>query len=178
MTIIVASTNPVKIQAVTNEFSKMFPTRKYAFEGISVPSSVSHQPRTNAETEKGALSRVENAKKERPNADYWVGIEGGVEENGRDMEAFAWVVIESKGGQVGKGRTGTFTLPPKVAELIRMGKELGEADDIVFGQSNSKQKMGAVGLLTGNVIDRTDYYTHAVILAFIRFKRYENISQD
>jgi non-canonical (house-cleaning) NTP pyrophosphatase len=57
-----------------------------------------------------------------------------------------------------------------VAELIRNGKELGEADDIVFGESNSKQKMGAVGLLTNNVIDRTEYYTHAVILALIRFK--------
>ena len=86
------------------------------------------------------------------------------------MEAFAWVVIESKVGLVGKGKTGTFILPPKVAELIKKGKELGEADDIVFGQSNSKQKMGAVGLLTNNVIDRTAYYTHAVILALIRFK--------
>jgi inosine/xanthosine triphosphatase len=113
---------------------------------------------------------VGNAKKARPNADFWVGIEGGVEENKKDMESFAWVVIQSKDGAVGKGRTGTFALPPKVAKLIRQGKELGEADDIVFGQKDSKQKMGAVGLLTGNVIDRTAYYTHAVILALIRFK--------
>jgi inosine/xanthosine triphosphatase len=178
-TIIVASTNPVKIAAVKNGFRKMFSDKKFNIEGISVSSSVSHQPRTNVETEKGAVSRVENAKKARPDADYWVGIEGGTSDlpAGRqacqktpDMEAFAWVVIESKEGQVGKGKTGTFLLPPKVAKLIHMGKELGEADDIVFGQTDSKQKMGAVGLLTNNVIDRTTYYTHAVILALIRFK--------
>jgi len=168
-TIIIASTNPVKIASVREGFDAMFAHEKYSFEGISALSSVSHQPRSDRETEKGALSRVRNAKKDRPDADYWVGIEGGVEESGKTMEAFAWVVIESKEGVVGKGKTGTFMLPPKVAELIRNGKELGEADDIVFGESNSKQKMGAVGLLTNNVIDRTAYYTHAVILALIRF---------
>ena len=183
-TIIIASTNPVKIVSVKNGFSKTFPNRKFRCEGISVSSCVSHQPMSNSETEKGAASRVKNAKIARPEADFWVGIEGGVEESSKQMdrvqrssakggaklEAFAWVAVESKDGQVGKGRTGTFILPPKVAALIRQGKELGEADDIVFGQTDSKKKIGAVGLLTGNVIDRTEYYTHAVILALIRFK--------
>lgn len=168
--IVIASTNPVKITSVKSGFQKMFPNNKFAVEGVAVSSGVSHQPMTNVETKKGALTRIENAKLERPNADYWVGIEGGVEDDEGVLEAFAWVVILSKGGEVGKGKTGTFLLPPKVAELIRKGKELGEADDIVFGLTNSKQKNGAVGLLTGNVIDRTAYYTHAVILALIRFK--------
>jgi non-canonical (house-cleaning) NTP pyrophosphatase len=85
------------------------------------------------------------------------------------MEAFAWVVVLA-GQKVGRGRTGTFFLPPRVAELVRAGKELGEADDIVFGRSNSKQENGAVGLLTGDVIDRAGFYEHAVILALIPFK--------
>jgi len=177
--VVIASTNPVKIQAVKNGFQAMFPDKKFHFYGVSVSSNVSHQPMSDIETEKGALSRVKNAKVERPDADFWVGIEGGVGEAffdaGKNMEAFAWVVIESRGGLVGKGKTGTFMLPPKVAELIRDGKELGEADDIVFGQSNSKQKMGAVGLLTNNVIDRTAYYTHAVILALIRFTSHNKV---
>ena len=64
----------------------------------------------------------------------------------------------------------SFYLPPQVAELVRQGVELGEADDIVFGQSNSKQASGAVGLLTGDVIDRAGLYEGAVILALIPFK--------
>jgi len=170
ITIIVASTNPVKIAAVKNGFQSMVQDQQFDVEGVPVSSKVSHQPMSNAETEKGAVSRVKNAKKACPDADFWVGIEGGVEDIDHQLEAFAWVVIEAKDGSVGKGKTGTFILPPKVADLIRQGKELGEADDIVFRQTNSKQKMGAVGLLTGGVIDRTDYYTHAVILALIRFK--------
>jgi non-canonical (house-cleaning) NTP pyrophosphatase len=54
--------------------------------------------------------------------------------------------------------------------LIEEGIELGEADDIVFGMTNSKQESGAVGLLSGDVITRTTYYEHAVVLALLPFK--------
>ncbi len=86
------------------------------------------------------------------------------------MEAFAWIVVKAKDGKLGKGRTGTFFLPPKIVALIKQGKELGEADNIAFGRTNSKQENGAVGILTDNVIDRTKYYTEAVVLALIPFK--------
>jgi non-canonical (house-cleaning) NTP pyrophosphatase len=48
--------------------------------------------------------------------------------------------------------------------------ELGAADDLYFGRSNSKQANGAIGLLTGDVLDRVRYYEQAVIMAFIPFK--------
>jgi inosine/xanthosine triphosphatase len=172
-TIIVASENPVKIAAVENGFRAMFSKEDITVSGVNVPSGVSHQPMTNAETEHGAQTRVANAKKAKPEGDFWVGIEGGVEESNTMMESFAWIVIQSKDGYVGKGKTGTFILPFQVADLIKGGKELGEADDIVFQQKNSKQQNGAVGILTGNVIDRTKYYTDAVILALIPFKHKE-----
>jgi non-canonical (house-cleaning) NTP pyrophosphatase len=85
------------------------------------------------------------------------------------MLAFAWIVVCTR-DRIGKGRSGAFSLPPAIAELVRQGKELGEADDLIFGQSNSKQVAGAVGLLTNNVIDRTQLYEHALILALIPFK--------
>ena len=85
------------------------------------------------------------------------------------MAASAWIVILHI-NTITKARTGAFFLPPKVTELINQGMELGEADDIVFGDSNSKQKGGAVGLLTNNVIDRTSFYVEAVILAAIPIK--------
>jgi non-canonical (house-cleaning) NTP pyrophosphatase len=66
-----------------------------------------------------------------------------------------------------------FFLPPEIAQLIRQGKELGEADDIVFGRQDSKRKNGAVGLLTGNVIDRLELYEGAVVLALAPFKNPE-----
>lgn len=164
--IVVASTNPVKIQAVENGFSKMFPGELFEIGSISVPSGVRDQPRSDAETLQGALNRTHNAAALVPDADYWVGVEGGIEDQEGDMAAFAWIVVKSR-DFIGKGRTGTFYLPPAVAELVRQGKELGEADDIVFDRSNSKQENGAVGILTGNVIDRARLYEQGVILALV-----------
>ena len=173
MKIVIASKNPVKINATLNGFKKMFPEATFEVEGISVSLDVSEQPRSDTETFTGALNRVNSASGEIRQSDFWVGIEGGIEEKGSDMEAFAWVVIKSKENKYGKGRTGTFFLPSKVAELIKQGKELGEADDLVFGRNNSKQENGAVGILTGDVLDRTKYYTEAVVLALIPFKNEE-----
>jgi inosine/xanthosine triphosphatase len=168
--VIVASQNPIKLQATLAGFQRMFPDEQFAVEGISVESGVSDQPSSDTETYQGAANRVENAHRATPEADFWVGLEGGIEVKNGDMESFAWMVVCGPHDLVGKGRTATFFLPPRVAELIKEGKELGEADDIVFGKTNSKQANGAVGLLTGDVIVRAGYYTEAVIFALIPFK--------
>jgi len=148
----------------------MFPDEEFTVEGVSVPSGVSDQPSSDDETYEGACNRVANARKQVPAADFWVGLEGGVQEKGADMESFAWMFVESAEGLTGKARTGTFFLPPQVAELIKQGKELGEADDIVFGKTNSKQANGAVGLLTDDCITRSNFYEIAITLALIPFK--------
>jgi inosine/xanthosine triphosphatase len=173
-TIIVASKNPVKIQAALSAFQKLFPGEQFQVASLSTPSGVNDQPSSDEETLAGALNRTLNAASAVGQADYWVGIEGGIEDGEQGMEAFAWIVVYGKNPAgslyAGKGRTGTFFLPPPVADLVRQGKELGEADDIIFKRSNSKQENGAVGLLTGNVIDRQQFYEQAVILALIPFK--------
>jgi inosine/xanthosine triphosphatase len=169
--IIVASHNPVKLQATLDGFQRMFPGEIFTVEGVSVSSGVSEQPSNDTETYQGALGRAKNARLAMPEADFWVGLEGGIEQkNTNEMESFAWMVVYGKDDRIGKARTGTFFLPPKVAELIQQGKELGEADDIVFGQTNSKQANGAIGLLTHDVVTRAAYYSEAIIFALIPFK--------
>ncbi len=121
--IVVASKNPVKINATLSGFQKMFPGETFEAEGVSVPSGVSDQPKNDAEIFRGAWNRADNASKAIPSADFWVGIEGGIEEKNREMESFAWIIIKGENGKFGKGRTGTFFLPPRVAELIRQGKD-------------------------------------------------------
>lgn len=168
--IIVASKNPVKINATRAAFEKMFPDEELTIEGVSVGSGVSDQPMTDDETFVGASNRAANAATAIPQADYWVGLEGGLEEKNGEMEAFAWMCVRSKDGRIGKGRSATLFLPSEVAKLVKQGKELGDADDIVFGKTNSKQANGAVGLLTGDVMTRSDSYEAAMILALIPFK--------
>eukprot|EP01116_Phalansterium_solitarium_P009780 TRINITY_DN24087_c0_g1_i1.p2 TRINITY_DN24087_c0_g1~~TRINITY_DN24087_c0_g1_i1.p2 ORF type:complete len:187 (-),score=67.82 TRINITY_DN24087_c0_g1_i1:219-779(-) len=167
--VIIASTNPVKVNCVRQGFEQAFPGRQFSFEGVSAPSGVPDQPMSDEETFRGALNRATNVKALRPQATFWVGVEGGlsVHEDG-EMHVFAWIVVLSN-DRSGKARTSAFVLPAKVAELIRQGYELGVADDIVFKSQNSKQAGGSVGFLTNNVVTRTSYYEQAVILALIPF---------
>ena len=163
--VIIASKNPVKINATKKAFEEVF-TDRFEFEGVSADSLVSDQPMSNDETLTGATNRLQNI--QHLKADYFVSIEGGVDLLDNNYEAFAWIIISDK-NKIGKAKTATFTLPLKISNLIKEGYELGDADDMVFKRSNSKQKNGAVGILTDNLINRTDYYSHAIILALIPF---------
>jgi inosine/xanthosine triphosphatase len=166
--VIVASSNPVKVRATQSGFELMFPRHVAHMEGLEVPSAVSSQPRTDSETLHGAEARTTRARESVPTADFWVGIEGGIDETVAGMAAYAWVVVESRDA-IGRARTGAFFLPEAVAQLVRDGVELGAADDLVFGHTDSKRKMGAVGLLTQGALDREALYAHAVALALIPF---------
>lgn len=146
----------------------MFPADQFEFIGVEVPSGVADQPMTDEETLQGAINRATNAQEVTPEADFWVGLEGGIHETDEGMIAFAWIVVKSD-QKIGKSRTSTFLLPPKVTELIHQGVELGHANDEVFGEKNSKHKGGAVGSLTGGVLDRTEYYVQPVLLALVPF---------
>lgn len=169
MKIVVASNNPVKIEAVRRGVQAMLGGDELVCEGVTIDSGVSDQPMSDRETFLGARQRSLRARQERPSADFWAGIEGGVEETPDGMIGFAWVVVLSK-TQIGQARTATFQVPPEIAALMRQGIEMGAADDLVFQRTNSKRQDGAVGILTGGVIDRTVYYAHAVTLALIPFK--------
>ena len=79
------------------------------------------------------------------------------------------VVIEQKTGYISKAQTSSFYLPPEIIKLLREGKELGEANDIVFKKHNSKHQTGAVGLLTNEIVTRSAYYEQALVLALIPF---------
>lgn len=166
--VVVGSLNPVKVQCVQDAFEAAFPGQKFAFRGVDAASGVSDQPMSDKETLFGAGGRATHARALAPSAQFWVGIEGGISDDGGQMEAFAWIVIVSE-KRTSRARTATFPIPEKVAKLVRSGVELGLADDQVFGRSNSKQQDGAVGLLTHGKITRRNYYSHAVLLALIPF---------
>jgi inosine/xanthosine triphosphatase len=166
--IVVGSRNPVKIACVRDAWQRLF-SEPVTVVGLAAQSSVSEQPMSDIETYQGAMHRATDAAQSQPEADFWVGVEGGVELWQGDMMAFAWIVVIDAFGNIGKARTASFELPQEVQKLVASGLELGLADDQVFGKQNSKQQSGAVGLLTHDIIDRQTYYAHAAMLAFIPF---------
>ncbi len=68
-------------------------------------------------------------------------------------------------------KSASFQLPRKVVKLMKeKNMELGDADDVVFGRSDSKRKDGTVGILTKGDIDRASYYEHALHMAMIPWR--------
>lgn len=166
--IIVASTNPVKINATKRAFEKVFPEESFVVKGYSIASGVSDQPKSDDETLQGATNRANTAQKKHPKADYWVGIEGGVDYHLNEMFTFAWIIVQSK-KRIGRSKTGTLLIAPKARKMVELGMELGGVDDVIFGKKNTKQERGSIGLLTNNLITRTDYYEQAIICALVPF---------
>lgn len=172
--VVVASMNPVKLKVVQVGFSQMFRGSPFTFTQVNARSGVAKQPLSDKETLQGALNRIRHAQKISPNADFYVGLEGGVEDVNGELREFAWIVVQGPEDVVGKAKAATFVAPPIFRHMVlREGKEIGDVCDIVFGEKNSKQNMGATGLLTNNAIDREEYYRHAVVLALVPFRHPE-----
>ncbi len=172
MKIVVASKNPVKVAASKRAFEDVFKQEVELFS-YDVPSGVGAQPKSDEESLRGALNRVENVKLLEPNADYYVGIEAGIEDTEEGMQSFSWQVVLG-GNRISKSKTQTIFLIEPLARLIRQGYELGHAIDKVFKQQNSKQKQGAVGIMTQGLVTREKLYYDAIVLALIDF----NIARD
>lgn len=169
MLVVVASHNPVKIAAVRQSFDAHFGVDTYELVSVSVESGVGDQPKSDTETRQGAENRANHAALERPEADYCVGLEGGVETVNDQLMAFAWMAVRNSAGRISEARTVTLPLPDEVRKLLEQGLELGDANDTVFGTVGSKLKGGAYGLLTKGQFTRESVYTEALTIALIPF---------
>ncbi len=169
MNIVVASHNPVKLEAARQAFSSRFPSANLELIPIDVESGVSEQPDGDEETRRGARNRVEEASRAYPDAEFWVGLEGGIATVDDQLMAFAWIAVRGRNGKIVDVKSVTLPLPPAVRELVASGLELGEANDQVFSTVNSKQRSGAYGLLTDGLYTRETIYSQTLIFALIPF---------
>lgn len=160
----VGSRNPVKLAAVRAVLSPLA-AEVLRVEGIAVASTVRDQPWGDEETIRGARARADAARAAL-DADLGVGLEGGVvEETGGALRTCAWAVIVDRDGRAGTGGSLAMPLPPTVAAALRGGAELGHAIDDLTRRSNTKHGEGAVGVLTGGLIDRQRAYEVLVTYA-------------
>lgn len=168
MKIAVGSKNPVKVEAVRLAFTAVWPEKEWEVVGIDVDSEVSNQPMSIGESITGARNRAKKALKAL-DADFGVGIEGGIYKAGGVYLDGGWMVIFDRQMRESIGASVQIPTPPAMMKLINEGKELGEACDIIFKKKNTKQSSGHFGLMTNDLITRTDGYKDGLIMALSRF---------
>ncbi|EFE97691.1 inosine/xanthosine triphosphatase [Serratia odorifera] len=162
--VVAATTNPAKIKAIQLAFDDTFGAGQCRIEPLDVASGVSLQPIGNAETRTGARQRVMEARQVRPEADFWVGVEAGIEDN----MTFAWMTIENPHTR-GESRSASLMLPETILQGIRAGRELGSEMADISGNAEVKRQGGAIGFFTDGRLSRTSVYQQALMLALVPF---------
>ena len=169
MKILVASKNPVKVDATKKAFEELFPSVSLVVEGVAVESGVSNQPMSRKEAISGAKNRARNAMEEY-DSDFAVGLEGGIYKVDEYYLDVGWVVVLDRNGIEGLASTIQMEVQTKLIEYIKKGHELGEAMDYFFNKTNTKQNLGHFGMLTNGYIFRTESFKVAVMSALVRFR--------
>lgn len=179
--IAVGSTRRPKVNAVT-EAAALFkglltPEKTLEIHGYEVESGVGHTPSSREELMRGARQRaealVERLRTTNDRADYFVGLEGGLDvaiENGTRrvlLESWAYVTDGTRGHF---GCSGSIEMPEALAEeVLSNGTELSVAIDRFEGAVGIRDAQGAWGVLSGNLISRQEAFRVAVVAAFAPF---------
>ncbi|KXI29686.1 inosine/xanthosine triphosphatase [Paraglaciecola hydrolytica] len=174
--LVVASLNPVKVNAAKQAFTQVFAINDVACVTVDAPSGVAEQPMSAEATRLGAINRLKYCQ-QYYQADYYVAIEGGVDMTQDGPVTFAYVVIANN-QHMSIGRSATLPLPLKVYRALQQGAELGPLMDSLFNTVNIKQRGGAIGLLTRGQANREGNYTQALILALAPFLHPDLYAQD
>jgi inosine/xanthosine triphosphatase len=167
--VVVASANPVKINAV-EEIIKLYSFLSYAqVIARPVPSLVSEQPLFFEEIVLGAKNRAENAFED---CDYSVGLESGLFKLPGSESTYMCICVCTiyDGEKHHLGLSCGFVLPPKIVSLIlNEGMNLGDAAYHSGLTTNPKlgSSEGAIGVLTKGRITRTEGIKHALTAALI-----------
>jgi inosine/xanthosine triphosphatase len=167
MIVAVGSSNPVKLNAAKMAFTKIFGNVNVI--STEVNSGVSHMPMSANETIRGAENRAKLSLEKNVSADFGVGMEGGVEDTEAGLMLCGYTVVVNRKGKIGVGGGTSIVLPKIIAMRVMDGEELGNVTDSIFEEDDTKKKYGAIGLLTNNIIGRTELFESFCIYALAPF---------
>ena len=170
MEVAVGSKRGPKVNATRAAFTDAFAPQTIMLLGFEVESGVSSHPVTAEETMLGAMNRVIAARHLQPGADFFVGIEGGLQlihlPNGEKsyFEA-SCVVIENSRGEQGLATSSGVQIRGKILEAILAGEELSLAMHRMHGLENLGSLNGFYGVASNDLVTRESSYYDAVVHA-------------
>ncbi|MFX1517897.1 MAG: inosine/xanthosine triphosphatase [Promethearchaeota archaeon] len=173
--VLVVSKNPVKMRAAQEAFSSFYENVNFSsIEFSEIDPTDIHlkaQPFGEKETYETSRWRVISARNQKQGFDFYVGIEGGIVLTVQKSSRIIVYSSVSKGSFIETVRGCEIPLPHRFYNklLNSPDMELGDLMTEISGIPNIKQKEGAVGLLTQNIVTRFDIIKQSVIMALIPF---------
>ena len=184
MRIAIGSTRAPKVEAVKEAWS-IFSSKiltagdeEVEFAPFDVPTQAPEMPVVLEQLMTGARERADRLmlqlKRERAEADFYVGLEGGfnvVDPRGARRQVFleSWAFVSD--GHLGFfGHGGGIYVPPAISrQVMDRGIELGIVIDLFAQQRDVSSQQGVWGVLTHNIFNRQHSFVVALIAAFAPF---------
>jgi inosine/xanthosine triphosphatase len=176
--IVVGSTRAAKVEGVRAaieaiaalpEIGARF--RDAVVEAVDVGDVAPAMPMTRAATIAGARARAMAVLERRLKKDgsdvLGIGVEGGVDPAGAHWLLEAWAVV-TDGTRWTCGGGGAVLLPDAIGRAVAGGAELGDVVDALAGEP-IRGTRGAWGLVTRDLVGRTDAFRVAAIAALAPF---------
>ena len=170
ITIAVGTTNPAKIKSVQIAFNKISKVKlkfkEFQIIGTNVSTTVKSQPMSDEESLRGATERANAALLAVDEADFAIGIESGLHQTAGKWFESGWIVCVCRNSdEVGIASSDRYEIRAKIIDLIQSGLELSTAIEKVLQIEGVAVTSGFSGLITNGIIDRTDSYVNAIVLA-------------
>ncbi len=175
--IAIGSRNRAKVSAVRDAFLSLQQTfsavhgKTVQFLETDTQTSIPDMPLSQKELMQGALERALFTYKQFETVDFALGLEGGVyrdkPHNAVFLQSWAYAFNGSRGYF---GSSAALPLPDQIADaLYKEGRELSEVIDAFSGKTDLRSNEGTFGILTQNMITRSQSFKTAVIVAMAPF---------
>ncbi|MEN3054231.1 MAG: inosine/xanthosine triphosphatase [Candidatus Methanosuratincola petrocarbonis] len=165
----VGSSNPVKVQAVKNVFSRFLPQVEVIMKSVS--SVVPPQPIGIEETIRGAIGRAMRALELEGSAEMGVGIEAGLLPVPYSISGWMdqqYAAIVDRRGRVTIGGGPSFEYPAEVVkQVLSASSEVGKVMEALTGIGGLGRRQGAIGYFSKGAFDRLKLSEIAVLMAMI-----------
>jgi inosine/xanthosine triphosphatase len=167
MIVVVGSNSPVKVEATRQAFSEYY--ADVIVESVNIRSGVNPFPWSDEEMLQGATNRVNGAQEAVPEADFYVGLEGGLQRLG-DWMMVKQLAVVMRREEIGVGVSSGYDCPERLLSQLEPQMESGRRKiDAFFGEEEILSKQGAIGVLTQSKMSRTESSRDALICALTRF---------
>ncbi len=178
MLVAVGSVNPLKVAAVREAFTRVWPDRPWRVTGVEVNSDGSDQPLRDPDCIAEARNRARTALTAL-DAEYGVGLYAELHRIGEHWFDTGWVVVVAADGTESIGSTIQMPAPPQMMEIVEQVTEELDDDDADATGGPAAPGMAAGGfsesseshadLMSHRAVVPTSGYTDGVVSALVRF---------
>jgi inosine/xanthosine triphosphatase len=164
-----------KLDGVRRAFERLgrlpWPATPVELVAFAAPSGQADTPIGDEATIAGARARARAALALAPGAALALGLEGGVVRVDGGLQAAVlrnWAVAWD-GVREGLGAGPSLLLPGSVARAVLAREDLAQVIDRVAGEHDVRSRQGTFGVLTRDLLPRTEAFAQAVLVALAPF---------